>query len=377
MTELQQLSDLTSRIYDAAIDRSLWSNALEGACRYVGGSSANLFSVDTSSKRAAHFFQWGNDPAYEKLYLEKYYKLNPLFPALTFYDVGIVHSTSDIMPHEEFQKTRFYKEWVRPQGFVDALGVNLEKCATSSAVLAIRRHARDGLVDAEARRRFGLIAPHMRRAVLIGKVIDFHATTAALLIDTLQTLATGVFLVDRKGRLVFSNESGQALLDEGRILRSAQGLLMAIDPKANQRLADTFMAAANGGDAAVGHKGISIPLLVGDSTSWIAHVLPLTSGARKQAGVAHAAAAAVFVRKASLNVPSAMETVARIYRLTPSEIRVLNAMVEIGGVPATADALGVSESTIKTHLHNLFEKTGTHRQADLVKLVATSSSPLV
>jgi len=38
--------------------------------------------------------------------------------------------------------------------------------------------------------------------------------------------------------------------------------------------------------------------------------------------------------------------------------------------------LGVADTTVKTHLRRLFEKTGTNRQADLVKLVAGYSMPL-
>ena len=42
-----------------------------------------------------------------------------------------------------------------------------------------------------------------------------------------------------------------------------------------------------------------------------------------------------------------------------------------------ASVLGIAEPTVKTHLKRLFEKTGTHRQADLVKLVAGFSNPLL
>jgi DNA-binding CsgD family transcriptional regulator len=48
----------------------------------------------------------------------------------------------------------------------------------------------------------------------------------------------------------------------------------------------------------------------------------------------------------------------------------------VGGVAKVAEALGVAESTVKTHLGRVFEKTGTTRQADLVKLVAAYASPL-
>jgi DNA-binding CsgD family transcriptional regulator len=55
---------------------------------------------------------------------------------------------------------------------------------------------------------------------------------------------------------------------------------------------------------------------------------------------------------------------------------VLLAIVEVGGVPEVAEALGIAETTIKTHLGRIFQKTGTGRQADLVKLVAGFASPL-
>jgi DNA-binding CsgD family transcriptional regulator len=49
---------------------------------------------------------------------------------------------------------------------------------------------------------------------------------------------------------------------------------------------------------------------------------------------------------------------------------VLLALVQLGGGPAIAEALGVGSGTVKTHLRNLFQKTGAKHQADLVKLVA-------
>jgi len=45
-------------------------------------------------------------------------------------------------------------------------------------------------------------------------------------------------------------------------------------------------------------------------------------------------------------------------------------------VPEVAPALGISETTVKTHLQRIFDKTGSSRQADLIKLVAGYMSPL-
>jgi DNA-binding CsgD family transcriptional regulator len=134
-------------------------------------------------------------------------------------------------------------------------------------------------------------------------------------------------------------------------------------------------AAAGAGDAAIGTQGIALPLRAQDGTRYVAHVLPLTSGTRRLAGMAYSAVAALFIRKSAIEVPSSPEVIARAYKLTPTELRVLLAIVEVGGVPEVVAALGVAESTIKTHLGRLFEKTSATRQADLVKIVAGFATP--
>jgi DNA-binding CsgD family transcriptional regulator len=134
---------------------------------------------------------------------------------------------------------------------------------------------------------------------------------------------------------------------------------------------------AERGDAAVGIKGIAVPLLALDGERHVAHVLPLTSGARRRAGTSYAATAAMFVRNAALNTPSPQEVIGKLYKLTPTELRVLLAIVQVGSPAGAAETLGVAESTVKTHLHRLFAKTGTKRQADLVKLVAGYASPFI
>ena len=57
-------------------------------------------------------------------------------------------------------------------------------------------------------------------------------------------------------------------------------------------------------------------------------------------------------------------------------MRVLMMIVDLGGVPEVASVLGVSATTVRTHLQHIFAKTGTTRQADLVKLVSSYMSPL-
>ena len=376
MDETEQLSGLIGDIYDAALDPALWADVLGRTKRFVGGQTATLAWKDAVAKRGHSYYDDNEiDPHYRQLYFDKYIKLDPCTTGQFFAAVGETVCTSDVIPYDEFKQTRFYREWVRPQQLADAALALLDKTATSIAFLGLFRHERDGLFDDEARRRIGLLVPHFRRALLIGSLIDLKTAEAASLADTLDGVGAGMFLVDAAGRIVHANAAAHAMLAAASVLHAAGGRLVANDPQADQILADTF-ATAGGGDAALGIKGVAVPVTARDGERFVAHVLPLTSGARRRAGMSYAAVAALFVRRAELDTPSPPEMIAKTYRLTPMELRVLLAIVEVGGVPEVAEALGIAPTTIKTHLGRIYEKTGTGRHADLVKLVAGFASPL-
>lgn len=371
----QTLSDLIGDIYDATLDQSLWPKVLERAAQFVGGVGAALFSKDTAAQLGDVYHDVGIDQHYKQLYFDNYVTLDPATTGQFFAEVEQPFATADLMPYDQFVETRFYQEWVRPQGLIDFVSAVLDKSATSVAMFGVFRHERDGIVDDEARRRMRLIVPHIRRAVLIGRMFDLKAAEAATFADTLDGLSAGMCLVNAEGRIVDANVAGHAILAAGDILSVVGGRLVANDAQVNRTLEDVF-AAAGRGDAALGVKGIAIPLIGKNGERYVGHALPLTSGARRNAGVAYTAAAALFIRKAALVTSSHPEVIGKTFNLTPMELRVLLAIVEVGGVPQVAAALGVADTTIKTHLGRLFEKTGAKRQADLVKLVAGYATPL-
>ncbi len=367
--EAEEVSLLIGHIYDASLDAALWPQAFDGIRAFLGDCTASLVTQDAITKNVDVHFMLGHDQHFLDSYFERYFKINPMFPPVMFLDIEQTQQVPDVVPVQEFCQTRFAREWIVPQGICDSVFSTLEKSAGGCTVFMAMRRMSDGLFDDAMRRRFGLILPHVRRALLIGNVIDRHKVEAAALADTLDTLASGMFIVTDTGRVVHANASGYAMLAEGKVLRAPGGRLGANDPAADQALLDIF-TAAGGGDAALGRKGVAVPLMARDDERFVAHVLPLTSGARRKAGISSRAVAAVFVRKAALDLPSPPVAIAQAFRLTPAELRVLFSVVEIGGVSEVADVLGIAEATVKTHLHRLFEKTGTGRQADLVKLVA-------
>lgn len=371
----QRLSDLIGDVYDAALDRSLWPVAMERAAAFVGGFGAALFSKDAAGMLGDVQVDVGIDQDFKQLYFDKYVALDPATTTQFFADVGEPCGITDVMPYDEFMKTQFYQEWVRPQGMVDFATAVLDKSATSAAMFGVFRHQRDGLVDDEARRRMRLIVPHIRRAVLISRMFELQATQFASLADALDGFSAGICMVDAQGRVVHANAAAHTMIAEGCAVQVVNGRLGTGDAGTDQMLRAVF-AAAYEGDDAVGISGISVPLAGKDGERYVGHILPLTSGARRRAGIAYAATAALFFRKAALETLAPPEVIGKAFNLTPTELRVLLAAVEVGGVSKVAAALGVSDSTVKTHLGRLFEKTGTARQADLVKLVAAYATPL-
>jgi DNA-binding CsgD family transcriptional regulator len=61
---------------------------------------------------------------------------------------------------------------------------------------------------------------------------------------------------------------------------------------------------------------------------------------------------------------------AQRYGLTPSEVRLARHLAEGGNIAGYAEQHGLSQGTVRTHLKAVFAKTGAHRQAELVLLLA-------
>jgi DNA-binding CsgD family transcriptional regulator len=373
----EALSALIGAVYDAALDAAVWPDALGRTAKYLSGVGALLFTKDATTRSfALHHADARLDPQYVKLYAEKYSKIDPSTTAHYFADIGEPVSLADVGPVDEYRATRIYREWVQPQGLVDFLTVSLDKNATTVAMYGMFRHEKQGLVDDVTRQRTRLIAPHIRRAVLIGRAIDLKAAQAATFADAFDRLSSAMVFIDATGRIVHANAAAHAMLATGNAIRTAPGARIASsDPNVGEALRKIFDDAGKG-DAALGIQGIAFPIVARDGENYVGHVLPLTSGSRIKTGSAFSAAAVLLVQKAELATPAAPEVIAKTFKLTPTELRILLAVSELGGVAEIADAFGISETTVKFHLKSLFDKTGVRRQTELVKLLAGFTTPL-
>jgi DNA-binding CsgD family transcriptional regulator len=187
----------------------------------------------------------------------------------------------------------------------------------------------------------------------------------AAIADALNRLEHGVFLVDSFARIYFTSAAANQLLVSGR-LRSFEGQLGAENAADTVKLRRLTAAVAST-EGRCEPSDVDGLCRVGDPP------LLLDAAASKQT-VAHRATRLVILiatDPASIELPSP-HRLRQVFGLTPAESRFASQIVTGEGLKEVATRIGVSESTARTHLHRIFEKTGTSRQAELVRLVLAS-----
>jgi DNA-binding CsgD family transcriptional regulator/PAS domain-containing protein len=372
MIEQGRLSDHIGEIYDAALDPRLWPSTIEASCQLLNSCASAIAAVDVMDPSANISAQFGIDQAYLELLGNG--SRHPLIKNLMRSNIGEVGSAVSKMTEEGFRNSVLYQHWNEPRGYVvDMFNVTLERTATAVIHLGFVRHETVGIADAETLRDLSLLFPHYRRAVVIGKTIEQTRVEATSLSDALDGLAASVFLLDAANRIVYLNQAAENMLVEGLVARKSGDVIVICDKTADSTLRKTG-AAIVGGEL-LNQESIAIAVRGLDGQPYIGHVLPLTSGVRQKAGRSYQAVSALFLRSARFARPAALDAMAQLYSLTPAEVKTLVGVVELGSIPAAAKTHDVSRETIKTHLKRIFEKTGTSRQADLVKLLAGIISP--
>lgn len=395
MTEDNELGYVVGAIYDAALNPTLWPGVLARIAAFVGGPSRALSARDLMWLLVDTDEHVRHDVKCMQMHLETCGKFDllatlPLFDAGQVLDSQVLGSQvassqgaglQDIGLQDMDLQGMGVAELMRPDRRCEGHVQRAPPAAWGDVGTAVVEKSENGCpsvpADNEMHRRMILVAPHARRAILIGRAIGRKADEAAIFADILDSLTAGFFLIDAAGRIVHANAAGREILGADDVLRTIDGRLVVRDKKVHQTL-QRILAGRDEPetDGEIGSKGIALPLVARDGEYHIAHVLPLGPHARYAAD-APGAAAAMFVSKATLETPSSAEVIRDAYQLTRTELRVLLAIVNVGGIREIATTLGIADCTVKTHVRRLLEKTGADRQTDLIKLVAGFFTPLV
>ncbi len=192
--------------------------------------------------------------------------------------------------------------------------------------------------------------------------------TKDLGLAALDHLSLSVIVVDAEGRIVLTNKSGGALLSRGDGLnRSAGEICKASNPSESEKLHQLIRTAASG--AAESEQGSYVISVERPSCKRAYSILAIPIGASPTEQ--NETLVALYVADPANQPLPSSEAISRLFSLTPAEARIVHELVKGASLDEAAQNAGVTVGTARTYLKQVFSKTDTKRQAELVKLVLT------
>ncbi len=370
---LEAFSKVVEAVYDCALDPNHWHDTIRLIAALCESQVSILAVHDYTHGRSELTFGFGYTDKFVRLHEEKYAAMNPFLSAIQMLPVGAVTTQAMLIGDREHYESRFYQEWCKPQGFDDSIQFNVLRTKERIGWWAAHRlYPRYG--DAEVR-LLTLLAPHVCRAVAISDALNLKTIRSEALEATLNALTSGVYLVDRLGRIIYMNRAAEHQVKTGNALRVEHDRLAAVDRNARVALANAI-AGAIADETETPTSGVTLALPDREGAGLVATILPLGRGERRNLCGAFAAIAAIFVQDPIVVPPFPGEAFAKLYGLTGGELRVLLALAPGLGVKEAAEVLGISEATARTHVQHIYDKTGTSKQTELMHLFMSATPPV-
>ena len=210
------------------------------------------------------------------------------------------------------------------------------------------------------------LMPHIRHTAHVQQTLALGDALGATLTEMLDRTGLGIIQLDARGRIEAANDHARDVLRTGDGLRDSNGFLFARAPRDNDDLQALLKRALPPlGSNCVG--GSTIVRRPGGVPPLVLHVTPMGHG---EAEFSYSPVAAMVLLVDPAN-GAAIDpaVVAAALNLTRMESRVAVLLAQGMSVSRVATTLGRKESTIRSHVKQIFAKHGLSRQAELVRLV--------
>jgi len=185
-------------------------------------------------------------------------------------------------------------------------------------------------------------------------------------------LPQGLLLLDAKAEVLFANESAKDLLAAGDALALEEGRLVARREEETLSLLKTIAATLAMQPKSGGYGYDVLPISRGDGRrDLLLTVAPLACDPA-DAETAESAVrpqAVVFVDDPESPIDLAPDKLMRLHALSRAEAGLVLALLDARSLDEAAAHLGIGVSTARTHMKRIFQKTGTHRQAEVIRLI--------
>ena len=382
MSQPDALTRVVASLTEAALDDTRWpaASALIGdAC---GVRSNALFygfahpNGDGQLVLTRIFYGGQRNRELERVYMDDYYPWDEAIPRVRrLPDSQLVH-VRDLYSEEDRKTSLIYNELLPRSGYENSLDVRLNGPPGTRTVWSVADPIGGGDWSSGQIDVLKGLLPHLRQYVGIRQaLVDAHAlgTSLAGLLDNGRC---GVIHLDRRGRIVETNDSARDLLKRSDGLFDRSRYLRAWSPSDDANLQGLLEGALPrfGGQGVSGSMTVKRPSI---SPRLTLHISPLGDG-RMDFRPSSVAALVLVVdpaRRARIDPGLVSEALG----LTPAQGQVAALLAEGRTIREIAAATGRKESTVRWHLHHVCSKHGISRQVELVQLVlslaAVSRSP--
>ncbi len=372
MLSTRAFADIVGLIYDSALDPECWPRALAAMTTALRFHNASLSLMDLRSGDAPLSITsgieepWlGRMALYGREIIDQWGGLE----TLATYPLDEPLVLTWVNPNATSESNRYYTEWSRPQRLIDLVAIGLARDQQMIGTVGLGRHETAGPIRQADIDDTRLLVPHLQRAVAISRLLDLRQVTAASFETVLQRLSTPVFLVSADHHILWSNRAADDLLGSTDALASRSGRLWLARPAARQAFAKAIALLLDSDGALA--QSYDVPVHTEDGRLLTLYLLPLAS---TSTAARHQAVAVMAGPRGQQR--DACDIVASLFGLTPSERRVLSRIAGGETVREAAESLAIGEATVRTHLLRIFDKTGVHRQPELVALVASFAVPV-
>lgn len=362
----KQLDELISLLYEAAIDSSYWQKAIGLCGQYVGGVDTQLFTIDKESNMpisaiaAETTFSLSNSDDY----VNHYSLIDPRLQHLLSGSLGEWRSCYHHINSEHFvNHNEFYQDFFIPLGARYSMASRIEDNEKSYSVMGIVRAVGQRPFDEAEQLIAKRFTSHLQKALRLSKqtqALQMKAELGAMAIDA---LALSMIIVDSKATVLHSNAKAREFLSiNSNELIYRNGCLTSQHSKSRQQLLNLISSATS----SKVKTGGAMALQCNKSVQVFITPLPAASKFSREWQIPLALVLVVEIGKHI----SDLQLLAELYDLSPTELRVMTALLNGKSPENYACEAGVSINTVRTQLRSLFRKTGTRGQAELVVVLS-------
>jgi DNA-binding CsgD family transcriptional regulator len=368
----ERMSAVVAALYDAASDESLWPEALRALVEFTGSQAATFWVLDGSDEpRLPTLVTLNFDPRFMREYLDEMVPLDPTVQYLVRHpEAAIVHDGLVISEREKDRHA--YYDW--HGGWSDTrfrLVGQARPAPLVQAGVALHRTRRGGRFESADIESFSSIRDHLQRALSIGVRLDSLGAMQEGVNRILDDHRDAILLLDARERVVYANRRAQDLqaADDG-IRFSCKGVELDCRPD-HERLRRLCADALNAGEPGV-KPGADV-MRARRRSGGRPYGISVTPCARRFAALASLRPAICLqISDPEFRLPLVAERIGTAFGLTDAEARMVSILVGGNDLRQAAGQLHITYGTARARLAEIFAKTDTRRQAELVSLVLTT-----